>query len=45
MTSSSMEQMRQLLTSAHGDVRKVLLSELFEMIVSLETPVETATRM
>lgn len=40
-----MEQVRQLLISAHGDARKVLLRELHEMIVGLETPEETATRM
>jgi hypothetical protein len=40
-----MEQVRQLLTSAHGDARKILLRELHEMIVGLETPEETATRM
>jgi hypothetical protein len=45
MAYTPMEQVRQLLTSARGDVRKVLLRELHEIIVSLETPEETATRM
>lgn len=40
-----MEQLRQLLTSTHGDARKLLLRELHEIIVGLETPEETATRM
>ncbi|RYN41800.1 hypothetical protein AA0112_g1804 [Alternaria arborescens] len=40
-----MEQVRQLLSSAHGDARKILLRELHEMIVGLETPEETATRI
>lgn len=40
-----MEQLKQLLTSTYGDARKVLLREMHEMIVGLETAEETATRM
>jgi hypothetical protein len=45
MMSSPLEDVKQLLASADKHSRKVLLRELHEIIVSAETPEETATRM
>jgi hypothetical protein len=45
MAYTAMEQVRQQLTSAHGNERKAVLRELHEMIVGIETSEETATRM
>jgi hypothetical protein len=43
--STLLEDVRQLLASAEGPSRKLLLIQLHEIIVSVETPEETATRM
>jgi hypothetical protein len=43
--SSPLEDVKQLLASADGASRKLLLRQLHEIIVSVETPQETATRM
>lgn len=43
--SSPLEQVKELLVSAEGPSRKALLIQLHEVIVSVETPQETATRM
>lgn len=43
--SSLLENLRQSLWAAEGASRKALLGQLYEIIVSLETPEETATRM
>lgn len=43
--SGPLEVVRQLLASADGIARKAVLRQLHEMIVSAETPQETATRM
>lgn len=43
--SNPLEEIRQLLESAEGPSRKTLLVQLHEIIVSVETPEETATRM
>lgn len=42
--SSLLESVRQSLWAAEGTSRKALLGQLHEIIVSLETPEETATR-
>lgn len=43
--SSPLEDVKQLLASVDGASRKLLLHQLHEIIVSVETPQETATRM
>ena len=39
------QQIRQLLSDAEGAEKKVLLREIFEIVVNTETPEETAMRM
>lgn len=43
--SSHLEELRQLLASTEGPSRKALLRELYEIILSVETPEDTAKRM
>lgn len=43
--TSPLESLRQCLGAAEGASRKALLGQLHEIIVSLETPEETAIRM
>ena len=43
--SSSLQDLKQLLTSKDGISKRLLLRDLHEIIVGAETPEETATRM
>lgn len=43
--SSPFQEIQQLLTSTEGASRGAVLRQLHEIIVSAETPEETATRM
>ncbi|KAH4836673.1 hypothetical protein HBH60_024650 [Parastagonospora nodorum] len=45
MAYTPMEQVRQQLISSHGNERKAVLREIHEMLVGIETPEETATRI
>lgn len=43
--TSPFEDVKQLLATAEGSARRTLLRELQDIIVSVETPDETATRV
>ncbi|ORY56608.1 S-adenosyl-L-methionine-dependent methyltransferase [Pseudomassariella vexata] len=43
--SNPLQDVKQLLASAEGPSRKALLGQLHEIIISIETPEETATRI
>lgn len=43
--STAFEDLKRLLSSTDGTLRKSLLGQLYEIIASVETPEETATRM